>query len=195
MFLHEKKVVFRDLIITDLYALHKIFMRLSEESKRFYHPHYFSPKTGIKWILSIMCFSFSSFRILRKILMRFYPNAVFLGIVALDNRKIIGLCYLKLKGKLDEGYHSDFGILVAEGYRGQGVGSKLTAEILKMSIKNNIKKIELEVLQDNQTACKLYQKYGFKITGSISKKENWKGKEYDIYQMSNYPVSIKPFLH
>lgn len=185
-FMEEKnKIVLRELRITDLPALHRLYAGLSEEGKCFYHPHYFLPKTGIKWLLSMICFSLSTFGGLRKILMKVIPNAVFLSVVALDKSKIIGLCYLKLKARLTEGYRSDFGIMVAERYHGRGIGSRLVEAILKMARENNVYKIDLEVLQDNKSAFRLYQKYGFKVTGSIPKREYWRGKHYDIQQMSN----------
>lgn len=181
----KNKIILRELRITDLPALHRLYAGLSEEGKRFYHPHYFLPKTGVKWLLSMICFSLSTFCGLRKILMRFIPNAVFFSMVALDKSKIIGLCYLKLKAKLTKGYRSDFGIMVDERYHGLGVGSRLVEAILKMARENNVCKIDLEVLQDNKIAFRLYHKYGFKITDSIPKREYWQGKHYDVYPMSN----------
>jgi RimJ/RimL family protein N-acetyltransferase len=46
-----------------------------------------------------------------------------------------------------------------------------------------VKKIDLEVREDNLRAINLYLKYGFKIEGRISRGMLIDGKYYDLYCM------------
>lgn len=58
------------------------------------------------------------------------------------------------------------GIMVANGYQGQGVGRRLMEALLDMA--DNwlmLTRVELEVYTDNKRAIHLYEKMGFEIEG------------------------------
>jgi ribosomal protein S18 acetylase RimI-like enzyme len=59
------------------------------------------------------------------------------------------------------------GLWVDEKYRGQGRGRFLLAESISKLKKSGITQIELTVKEDNLSACKLYEKIGFKIIRRI----------------------------
>ena len=75
--------------------------------------------------------------------------------------KIVGYTYLKpIKINDLNGYLID-GIYVIEKYRGKKIGTKLLKEAIEISKKNNAKFIDINVLNENKEAKKLYEKLGF----------------------------------
>ena len=79
------------------------------------------------------------------------------SLVAKKGDEIVGYTYINERRYLKED-RKDFGIMVKEGYQGKGLGSKLMAEILK-----DQDDVWLTVLDDNESAIKLYEKHGFKF--------------------------------
>lgn len=57
------------------------------------------------------------------------------------------------------GYISD--LFVKEGFRGQGIGSKLTNEALKWFRGKGIRHVSLHVLEKNRRPQSIYRKWGF----------------------------------
>ncbi len=53
---------------------------------------------------------------------------------------------------------------VIKEYRKQGIGAALITQFLEEMAMQNIKKVELEVRKNNETAIKFYKKHGFTIT-------------------------------
>ena len=56
-------------------------------------------------------------------------------------------------------------IAVEKNYRGQGIGSKLFAEIIRRIKLRDVKGITLEVRVSNTVAIKLYEKFGLRGVG------------------------------
>ncbi|MFX3618689.1 MAG: N-acetyltransferase family protein [Sporolactobacillus sp.] len=61
----------------------------------------------------------------------------------------------------------EFGICVLKKYWGLGIGTNLLREALHWADANRIKKIALSVLETNDHAIKLYNKFDFKIEGIL----------------------------
>ncbi|PMC40468.1 GNAT family N-acetyltransferase [Bacillus sp. UMB0899] len=61
----------------------------------------------------------------------------------------------------------EFGVCVLKEYWGNGIGQNLLKESILWSDANGIKKISLSVLETNQKAIKLYEKYGFEVEGVL----------------------------
>ena len=156
-------MVIRRFKINDIITLHKIYNNLSDINKSYFHPHYFMPKTGIKWLISTICISLCSFSIIQEIIKYNFPNACFIMLVATSKNIIMGMCYLKIKSRYKNGYYSQLGIMIDEKYQNKKIGTMLIKAILAESIKYGIKKIDLEVYKNNISAIKLYQNHGFKI--------------------------------
>jgi len=75
------------------------------------------------------------------------------------------------------------GVFVSKEERGKGIGSKLLDAVLdKIKQNQSIKKIKLSVNKDQTLAVKLYEKFGFKITGEETQKMGDK-KEHIEYLM------------
>lgn len=53
-------------------------------------------------------------------------------------------------------------LYVGEGYRGQGIGSRMLRKTIEVAQKRNLSFIVLSVLLDNMPAFHLYLKFGFK---------------------------------
>lgn len=81
-------------------------------------------------------------------------------------------------------HRGELGIGVIKEYWGIGVGTSLMDYFFKWAnSKSFVKKIDLEVREDNLRAINLYIKYGFKIEGRISRGMFVDGKYYDLYYM------------
>lgn len=107
-----------------------------------------------------------------------------LYIVAVLNNKIVGsLSFLAFQRKRMM-HRGDLGIGVLKDYWSLGIGSALMDYFFKWAYTNGtIKKIDLQVREDNITAINLYNKFGFKIEGKITRGMNVDNKYYDIYYM------------
>jgi len=118
---------------------------------------------------------------LRKIKNR---KSVFL--VAESNTKVVGTASITL-GEGRQNHVGNFGITIRKGYRGIGLGSYLTAEIIKLAKRKLPPKIiRLNVFSTNKPAINLYKKYGFKKVASIPKQINYKLKLLDEIIMLLY---------
>jgi RimJ/RimL family protein N-acetyltransferase len=68
-------------------------------------------------------------------------------------------------------------------YRGKKIGTKLFEELEKWTLENNITRLELTVVKNNEGAIKLYEKVGFKIEGIKEKSMIIDGNYVDEYYM------------
>ena len=92
-----------------------------------------------------------------------YPQGF---LVAEQNHKIIGfLIGIKLKTNKTK----ILMISVEPRYQRQKIGESLLNEFIKITTKENIDVVELEVRTDNKKAIKFYEKNGFKIIQKINK--------------------------
>jgi ribosomal protein S18 acetylase RimI-like enzyme len=92
-----------------------------------------------------------------------------LFLVAEANEKIVG--FSRCEGnKLKRFSHKvEFGVCVLKEYWGYGIGRNLLKESIDWADSNEIKKITLNVLETNDKAIKLYEKYGFEVEGILKK--------------------------
>ena len=74
-------------------------------------------------------------------------------------------------------------IVTKKNNRNQGIGSQLLNKIIEISIQKNIKKINLEVNENNQYAIKLYKKFNFQEIGR--RKNYYNGTETAIIMARN----------
>ena len=58
-------------------------------------------------------------------------------------------------------HRADFGISILREYWGQGIGAALTGACIDCAKEAGFRQLELEVVGDNETAVRLYKKYGF----------------------------------
>ncbi len=93
-------------------------------------------------------------------------------IIAVYNQSgfIVGFCNARSYSDIKRKHRAALGISIHSEYRGHGLGKKLM-EILIQNIKKfkDIKIIELDVMTENITAIKMYEKLGFKHGGIFPK--------------------------
>ncbi|MFJ7725325.1 GNAT family N-acetyltransferase [Neobacillus sp. NPDC097160] len=92
-----------------------------------------------------------------------------LFLVAEINGRIIG--FSRCEGnKLKRTSHKvEFGVCVLKEFWGYRIGQNLLKESIQWAEANGIKKITLNVLETNDKAIKLYQKYGFEVEGILKR--------------------------
>ena len=104
----------------------------------------------------------------------FGENPLFYTFVAEVNHKIVGVAlyyyrYSTWKGKT---IHLE-DLIVREEMRGTGIGFELYSEIIKQGKKDNVRRIEWNVLDWNTPAIKFYEKSGARIL------EDWRVVQMD----------------
>jgi ribosomal protein S18 acetylase RimI-like enzyme len=155
---------------------------LSEKSKFFFHPGFLGFKDiSFRWLFYQIILFLSTLRFPRKILLRLLP-IYFLSLVARDeNNNVVGFAFLRIEGRLRKGFFAELGIVVHEGHRGRGLGSKLMESLLKQAQEENILVLFLRVLPLNVKAIQLYERYGFSKVGKIV--DRWKEKTFQSLLM------------
>lgn len=102
-------------------------------------------------------------------------------LVAKEGNKIIATTGIDL-GFGRQSHVGNFGIAIKKGYRGIGLGSYLTAKVIKLAkkeLKPKPKIIRLSVFSTNKPAISLYRKFNFKKVAKIPKQIQNKGKLID----------------
>jgi len=76
--------------------------------------------------------------------------------------------YLLIEGnRLERVKHTIYLVIgISEKYRGQGIGTRLFEEMEKWAVEHAIRRMELTVLAQNQSALALYLKMGFEVEGT-----------------------------
>ena len=78
-----------------------------------------------------------------------------------------------------------FGMGVLDGWRGQGVGSRLLGAVIDLADNwLDLSRLELEVYCDNQAAIALYRKFGFIVEGEAQGFAFRNGAFIDVYYMA-----------
>lgn len=92
------------------------------------------------------------------------------SLTALDGDTPIGIATLYLQPYVKLMHQCEFGIIVASGYRGKGIGSLLINSLMHLAkTKFKIELIHLQVYAENP-AIHLYRRFGFKEFG---RQEAW----------------------
>ncbi|HOO32161.1 MAG TPA: GNAT family N-acetyltransferase [Thermotogota bacterium] len=86
--------------------------------------------------------------------------------VAVDGDKIVGMLNFVAGNRLRNSHDGEFGISVDRNYAGMGIGSALVEALIEWATEiNMIRRLTLFVMNGNERAISLYQKYGFRIEG------------------------------
>lgn len=72
----------------------------------------------------------------------------------------------------------EFGVCVLKAYWGHGIGKALLAQSVVWADETGIKKMMLSVLETNTKAIALYERFGFKAEGTLSKDRLLSDGEY-----------------
>ena len=174
-------VEIRQMTLNDVFPLMRMLLSLSKEDRKFFHPLPFKvwKLLPLLFYMSISNKVVNYFRIL-------FPKLVFLSLISVNMQKqITGFAYLKFLNKLPDGSYTarlDH-IIVFKDHRNMGIGSRLMNELISLTRINNIKKITLTVRSENESAIRLYQKFGFETKNVTKNKEVWNEKFYSNYDM------------
>jgi len=88
------------------------------------------------------------------------------SLTAVKNGVPCGLATLYLQPYKKLAHQCEFGIIVGDGYRGKGIGSKLLKNLIHLAkTQYRIELLHLQVYSDNP-AVNLYQRFGFKEFGN-----------------------------
>lgn len=110
-----------------------------------------------------------------------------LFLVAEVNEQIVGFARCEGNELKRTSHKVEFGICVLKEYWGYGIGKNLLKESLHWADSNGIKKITLNVLETNDKAIMLYEKYGFEVEGILKKdKVLSDGKYYNSRLMGRF---------
>lgn len=94
-------------------------------------------------------------------------RAANLFLVAEVNDRIVGFCRCEGNQLKRSSHKVEFGVCVLKDYWGYGIGKRFLEESIQWADTNGIKKINLNVLESNHKAIKLYQNYGFEVEGML----------------------------
>lgn len=104
-------------------------------------------------------------------------------IVFIDN-KFIGVADITMQSSV-ESHIGIFGIIVADGFRGEGIGKLLMENVIAEALKEipELKIIQLSVFANNPVAIEFYQQMGFREFGNLPEGILHKGKFVDHIYM------------
>lgn len=105
-------------------------------------------------------------------------------ILAMDGEEIVGIATINSSHKIKVRHEGELGIVVANKYQGQGIGSSLIQQLLDWARGNGVTtRIRLDTRADNTMAVSLYLKFGFIFEGCCKNSTLLNGKYYDLYIM------------
>lgn len=88
-------------------------------------------------------------------------------IVCVDDQ-IVGNCSMRFYKHVKDKHRGSIGIALNKEYRGMGIGSLLFDEMIRLAKESEgIEQIELDVVEGNEAAYRLYKSKGFVETGRI----------------------------
>ena len=81
--------------------------------------------------------------------------------------RIAANCLLAFRNRIKEAHRASVSVTVLKEYWGLGIGTKLMEEMCRIAgEREGILQIELEFIEGNERARRLYEKAGFRITGT-----------------------------
>ncbi|MEP6757424.1 MAG: GNAT family N-acetyltransferase, partial [Chthonomonadales bacterium] len=78
---------------------------------------------------------------------------------------VIGWCDIVPKKMEGFRHIGTLGMGIKEGYRGQGIGSRLMESTLNRAKEIGLERVELDAFATNTNAIALYKKFGFEVEG------------------------------
>jgi RimJ/RimL family protein N-acetyltransferase len=101
-------------------------------------------------------------------------------------RKLVGNLTLSRYGDAEKSRHVRvLGMLVVDGYRGMGVGTKLMEHALRWArARKDVEKVTLGVFSNNKGAYRLYEKFGFVVEGVRKRHYYIEGRHEDEIDMA-----------
>lgn len=113
------------------------------------------------------------------------PEGLF-SLVACIEQEVVGQLGLQTFPARPRRRHAgQIGMAVRDDWQGQGVGTALMQAAVDLADKwLNLTRLELEVYVDNEAAIRLYEKFGFRIEGTLVDFAFRDGQYVDTYTMA-----------
>ncbi|MEJ5229982.1 MAG: GNAT family N-acetyltransferase [Pseudothermotoga sp.] len=112
------------------------------------------------------------------------PRRIFL--VAEYLGQIVGMITLYGSNRRRIMHKGELGITVRKDFWGKGIGSSLMDKCLTIAKQRDFKKIQLEVMANNERAIQLYKKFGFEVEGIMKKAVYVDGEYIDLVMMGKW---------
>jgi len=108
--------------------------------------------------------------------------------VALDGDSVVGWCDIVPDARESSRHCGRLAMGVDPDYRGRGIGSRLMLATLAAAESRGLERIELHVVETNQVAIRLYEKFGFEQEGILRNARKLDGR----YE---HKIAMSLFLH
>ncbi len=107
-------------------------------------------------------------------------------LVAEVDGKMVGALHMQaFSGK--RRHVASIGLMVHDGYSGRGVGKSLMRRMLDIADNHlDIKRLELELMESNGRALRLYESFGFALEGRKRKAVYLHGRYEDVLLMARF---------
>lgn len=107
------------------------------------------------------------------------------SLVACTGEEVVGNVGLNVLTRPRRRHAGTLGIVVREGWHGQGVGTALMRAVLDLADDwLQLRRVELTVFTDNAPAIRLYEKFGFGLEGTHPQYAFRDGTFCDAYSMA-----------
>jgi len=175
---HEdgRPIIVRDTKFSDIRQIIGIYLRLSDQDRRWFHPF---PFHGLA--LHAIFFSMVSLKKFIPITKALFPRLVFLILVAEDptSGQLVGFTYLRGRSCEKRGrLIANRGIIAVSGTRLKGIGSAMDSQLIGIAKEIGICKFSVTVLKDNVASIRFHEKMGYSYAGTST--EHFNGIEEEI---------------
>lgn len=124
---------------------------------------------------------------IHKMLDSYTQNPNYVQFIAEVENKLVGAIDFRNGDKEKISHQGSFGMTVLPEYRNYGIGRALLKRLILWAENNNeIEKVCLEVMEDNEGAIKLYKDYGFAEEGRKEKGVKFENGYQDLIFMAKF---------
>jgi L-phenylalanine/L-methionine N-acetyltransferase len=106
-----------------------------------------------------------------------------------DQKRVIGLVGMHVRRLPRERHSAMLGLMVHSDFHKKGIGAKLMETVIDLA--DNwllLRRVSLFVFPDNESAIRLYKKFGFVVEGTMKYAVVRRGNYADFYLMARYNV-------
>jgi|SRR6185369_2891630 len=101
--------------------------------------------------------------------------------IAVENEKAVGMAGAYRK---EDGTYTIVSVYISPDFRGKGLSSRILEGILRqIDARPDARVLELKVNTEQESAVRLYKRFGFEITETLKDQEMGDGEKHDEYLM------------